>query len=243
MELPRTLVVCGAGGMANLLYWQVQEYCPECEMIFLEDESDRQEIDLGGEIRPVQKNWDFTDLRNRSKSTTPDAWRYFTLAVSDPVFKIRFVEKALQAGLKPAPTLIHPNVPIHGPRDIGLGGFFSEGAVVISNSHLGDFITLTNHSSVAHHCWLDDYVTLSTGSHLLGNVTLREGVWLGGGTMVRDRITIAPWVQTGVQSAIVKDIDEPGSVVIGVPARKLRQIDIPHQSRCFSEITGAGEND
>ena len=221
MEIPGTLVVIGAGGMANLLYWQVREFCPAIQMIFVEDESDRMQLDLDDQVVPIIKDWDFTEARRRSRLPDNEAYQYFTLAVSDPTYKIRFVRKALERGLKPAPTLIHPSAKVHGPRRIGLGGFFTSTCSVQAASVIGNYVAMAESSSVAHHCKVGDYVTLSSGSLLLGNVELGEGVWLGAGTAVRDRVKIAPWVLTGIQSAVVGDITEQGIVVAGVPARKL----------------------
>lgn len=221
MEIPGTLVVLGAGGMANLLYWQLREFSPATRMVFVEDESDRTELDLDDQVVPIIKDWDLTEARARSRPSDDEAYQHFTLAVSDPRYKIRFVQKALDRGLKPAPTLIHPSAQIHGPRRIGVGGFLTSTSSVQAASVLGDYVTMAESSSVAHHCRVGDYATLSSGSLLLGNVELGEGVWLGGGTAVRDRVRIAPWVLTGIQSAVVKDITEEGIVVAGVPARKL----------------------
>lgn len=239
-EVPKTLVVLGAGGMANLLYWQVREFAPETRMVFIEDEGDRTLLDLGDKVVPIIKDWDLTAARRASRDLPQDAFQYFTLAVSDPIYKIRFVKKALARGLKPAPTLIYPSNPVHGPRRVGVGGFFSSGTLIQAMSVLGDYVTLAEHSSVAHHCVIGDYATLSTGSLLLGNVTIGEGVWLGGGTAVRDRIKIAPWVQTGVNSAVVKDVLEPGIMLVGVPARKMRDALIPPEARPLSGESESG---
>lgn len=221
MELPKSFVVLGAGGMGVLLYWLVRDILPDFEVCFIEDESDRRELDLGDKVVPVWKTWDMHQIRKTSRFGPEEGFTQFTLAVSDPEYKRRFVPKALAVGLTPMPTIIHPSSHVHGVKHLGAGGIFSSGTVVQAFSEIGDYVTLAEHSSVAHHCKVGKYASLSTGSLLLGNVELGEGVWLGGGTAVRDRIRIAPWVKTGIQSAVVNSIEEEGITVVGVPARRL----------------------
>ena len=60
-----------------------------------------------------------------------------------------------------------------------------------------------------------------------GHACVGSGVFLGLGSIVGHRVRIAPWVRVGVQSAVIKDITEPGIVVIGVPAKKRRAAEYP----------------
>lgn len=219
VELPKTLVVLGGGGMAVLQYWEMKDAWPHVKMVHIEDDSDRTHIDYGDHVEEIIKDWDLTSARREAGS--PDAYTYFTLAVSDPRYKYDFVRKALACGLKPAPTIIHPLCIYNGLRDVGVGGYFCSGTLIQAMTTIGDYVTLAEHASVAHHCRLGDYVMLSSGTTLIGNIAIGEGAWLGAGTSVRDRLSIAPWVRTGVGSAVVKTIEEPGIVVAGVPARKL----------------------
>jgi sugar O-acyltransferase (sialic acid O-acetyltransferase NeuD family) len=223
MSEPRSIVILGAGGMAHIVYWQLRETTAIDEFIFIEDESDRFVLPLDDGDRPILKEWRLDEARAQSRYPEGEAFQQFTLAVSDPVYKQRFVEKALALGLEPAPTFIHPAATVSGPPRIGRGGFIAAQASVLPVTELGDYITMAPHSSIGHHCRMERYGFLAAGSVILGNVTLEEGVWIGGGATVRERVRIAPWTIVGAQSAVISNIDEPGSVVAGVPARPIKR--------------------
>ncbi|MCC6143312.1 MAG: hypothetical protein IT368_05855, partial [Candidatus Hydrogenedentes bacterium] len=175
MEYPRSVVVLGAGGMAHIVYWQLRETTSVEEFVFVEDESDRAQIDLEDGARAVVKDWDLRALR--AGACTPEPFRYFTLAVSDPIYKKRFVEKALARGLEPAPTFIHPMASINGPRNIGRGGLITGNTAVMPVTEIGDYVTMASLSSVGHHCSVGRYSFLASGAVVLGNVHMGEGVW------------------------------------------------------------------
>jgi len=223
MEFPRSIVVLGAGGMAAIVYWQMRETTNVEEVIFVEDESDRLEIDVGAGVMPVLKTFDFESARKRSKLRPEEAFRYFTLAVSDPVYKRRFVQKALAAGLEPAPTLIHPSAVLSGPIEVEPGGIIAAHTSILPLSRVGPYVTVAPQASLGHHCVVGKYGFVGAGSTVLGLVTLEEGVWVGGGATIRGYLHIAPWVKIGIQAAVTSDIEEQGIVVAGVPHKKLAQ--------------------
>jgi sugar O-acyltransferase (sialic acid O-acetyltransferase NeuD family) len=223
MEYPRSLVVLGAGGMAHIVYWQLRETTTVQEFVFIEDESDRIDLDLEDGARTIIKDWDLSRARRTSRYPESDAFQYFTLAVSDPTYKKRFVEKALAMGLKPAPTFIHPMASISGPRHIGVGGLITAQTSILPVTHIGDYITMAPLASIGHHCSTGQYCFLAAGSTVLGNVHMGEGVWIGGGACVRERIKIAPWTIVGAQGLVTRDIQAPGAIVAGVPARPLEK--------------------
>lgn len=220
-ELPRSWVFLGAGGTANVVYWTLKDILGDFEVVVIEDESDRAEIDFGDAKQTVLKTWDLTEYRKRSRYGSQHAFQHFTLTTTDPRYKKSFVEKALAAGLKPAPPIIHPNCVVHCPRHIGAACIFVAFAMIEPSAWIGDYVHVTHHCVVGHHSRIGDYVYFAPGSITVGNVDIGEGVWLGAGCLVREKVKIAPWVTVGAQAAVVKDITEPGIVVAGVPARKL----------------------
>ena len=221
MEFPESVVVLGAGGMAAIVYWQLRETTAVKDVIFVEDESDRTEIDLGDHVAPVLKTFDLQAARRGSRLPADKAFQHFTLAVSYPHYKRRFVEKALAAGLRPAPTLIHPTAQFSGPVQLEPGGLITHYTSVLPLSKIGAYVTIAPHVSVGHHCTLGQYSFLAPGSHVLGDVELGEGVWVGGAACVRGHLRVAPWVKIGLQAAVTSSVSESGIVVAGVPHRKL----------------------
>jgi len=211
----RNLVVLGAGGFAREMYWHIKGAHPDARVVFVDDVTDTKEIMMAGEAIPVVKDWRFDCVQGVK-------FDEFVLGIGNPATKRKLAARALESGLKPAPTIIHPRALVQGSDcRIGVGGIISPGCVLTTNVRVGDFVLLNLNCTVGHDAVLCDYVTCNPGCQISGNVTIGEGASLGTGTVVREKISIAPGVITGAQACVVKSIDEPSITVAGVPAKKL----------------------
>jgi sugar O-acyltransferase (sialic acid O-acetyltransferase NeuD family) len=203
------LALLGAGGFAREIFWHVRDTWPETGIVFVDDFSGRREIEIGGERVPVVADWDF------SAHGPEDI--HFTVAVGSPETKRVLVARALGAGLKPAPAVVHPRAVVQDAC-IGRGGVIAPGCVLTTNVRLGDYVLLGINVSIGHDAELRDFVSCNPGSIVSGNVTLEEGVYLGAGAFVREKLRVAAGVTIGAQACVVKDVVEEGSTVLGVPA-------------------------
>ena len=82
---------------------------------------------------------------------------------------------------------------------------------------------LNLNSTVGHDAIIGDYCTINPGCSISGNTTIGERVTLGTGTVTREKTTLADGITTGAQAAIVRDVQEDGITVVGIPARKLEK--------------------
>jgi len=209
------VVILGAGGFAREMYWHVLGTYPDARIVFTDDVTDTRVVAMGGREIPVVKDWKFGAVEGAR-------FEEFLLGTGNPSAKKMLVERAIESGLRPAPTLVHRRALVQdaGCR-VGVGGVIAPGCVLTANVTMGDYVLLNLNCTVGHDAVLGDYVTCNPGCSISGNVTLGEGVTLGTGTVVREKIAIAAGVTTGAQTCIVKNIDEPNVTVIGVPAKKL----------------------
>ncbi|HOC68825.1 MAG TPA: hypothetical protein PLL36_10420 [Candidatus Hydrogenedentes bacterium] len=220
-----TMVILGSCGSAREAYWVLQESNPGAETLFVNDLPEAQEmnvITVGGRQIEVIHTWDFSNFRKHRQS----AFRKFICGMGDPVVKRILVHKALAAGLEPAPTQVSSNAFVRPDCSLGRGGVVHPGAYLFTNVCLGDYVTFFC-ARCGHDCIFGDYATCTSGCNIAGHTVIGEGVHLGLGTAVRQSLTIAPWVTVGMQSAVVKDLTQPGIVAFGAPAVKVRNADFP----------------
>lgn len=213
-------VILGAGGFARETFWHAQQCRGQNfnRFVFVDDINEPTSLSLGGKEWPIEKQWEF------QKYCEPNEQIGFVVSIGDPAGKKILVEKALRAGLRPLPTIIHESVIIQDPDcRIGRGGLISPRAVLTTNITLGDYVTLNVGVTLGHDCVLDDYVTCAPGVSVAGNVHLKEGVSLGIGGVIREKTTVAEQVTAGAQACVVEDIAVPGITVVGVPARDLKR--------------------
>lgn len=103
------------------------------------------------------------------------------------------------------------------------------GVEITNNSRLGRRLSIW-HSGVVIDAQLGDDVSIR-GSCVLGSKDLKctagrpvigNGVEIGFGAAVIGPVTIAEGCIVGANAVVTRDFPEPGSVIAGVPARKLK---------------------
>jgi len=75
---------------------------------------------------------------------------------------------------------------------------------------------------VNHDDVLGDRVIMASGACLAGGVRVGHGCYLGQSCTVRQRLTIGERSLIGMGAVVISDV-EPGSVMVGNPARFLRK--------------------
>ena len=133
----------------------------------------------------------------------------------------RLYELALQHGMRPVDA-VHPQAVISPSAEIGEGITIMAGAVINACARLGVNVIVNTGVVVEHDCVIGDHVHIATGAQLASTVRVGAGAHIGAGATVRQRITIGVGAIVGAGAVVVKDVP-PHTVVVGVPARPLRE--------------------
>ncbi len=209
------IIILGASGLAKEFYYYIKRADSSIkDFIFVNDLNDGQtSLTIDGDQFTVVKDWKFT---NDYK---------FIVAVGNPKIKKMLVEKAIQAGLQPANTIIDPSATIlSNKNNLGYGGVISPGCTITTNVKLGDFVTLNLNTTVGHDTTLGNFCTTNPGVHISGECQIGELNEFGTGCIVRDRLIIGSNKTFGAQSAIVKSIlNDDVETYVGVPGILLKK--------------------
>ncbi len=118
-------------------------------------------------------------------------------------------------------TFIHPTAQIMSEDIlIGEGSFIGSNSIITCNVVIGKHAILNRANHIGHDCRIGDYFSAMPGSIVSGNVNLGNKVYLGTNSSIREKITIFDDVIIGLNTGIVKDINESG-VYVGQNIRKL----------------------
>lgn len=218
------VAILGSCGSSKDVYCTLQENYPGTPAVFINDLSQCKEghfVVIGNQKIPIIRNWDFTRIQKQFGLKTVR----FLCGLGNTVGKRILVSKALAQGLEPAETLVSKDSVVRPDCFLGRGGVIHLGSYLSTNVNVGDYVSLFS-TRVGHDSVISNYCTC-TLSNLPGHVYLDEGVQLGVGVSAKERIYVAPWCLVGVQSAVVKDIETPGTVAVGIPARKIRDTVFP----------------
>lgn len=115
---------------------------------------------------------------------------------------------------------------VHPAATIGPYVDISPGVMVIGRVSMTTDIAVGRHAlinpgcNISHDCRIRDFASLGPGVSLAGRVTIEEGANLGVGAVVAPGVVVGAWSTVGAGAVVIRNV-EPGSTVVGVPARPI----------------------
>lgn len=119
-------------------------------------------------------------------------------------------------------TLVSKKAWVSQNATIGEGTIIAPNASVATDSIIGKHVLINLNSSISHDTNIGDYCTISPGVNIAGTVKLGAGVFVGIGASILNNITVAPGCVIGAGAVVVEDIKEENTVVVGIPAKKIK---------------------
>lgn len=208
----------GAGGFARetfqgFLRSQGVTRSGEIELFFIDDDEELQGGDVHG-YRVISYD-EAKTIRGLKVNIT----------FANPEFRRKKIERcecdniALFSSFAPT-SIIGPGV------EIGPGAIFSHNTIVTSDAEIGKAFHCNIYSYVAHDCIVGDYVTFAPRVSLNGRIKVEDGVYIGTNATflpgeVNRFLTVGAGAIIGAGAVVTKDV-EPGTVMIGMPAKPKR---------------------
>jgi len=206
--------VYGASGFGRELLPLVREQYTDAQICFIDDGS--QDSELNG--YPIYRYQDYLDLPLTNKSVV------FAIANSE-------IREALEAkcnkdnlatlSVKASNSVVLDEV------EIGEGAVLCHFTQLTSNIKIGKQFHANIYSYIAHDCVIGDYVTFAPRVSCNGNVHIEDHAYIGTGAIIKQGTSKRPLVIgkgaiVGMGAVVTKDVPA-GAVVVGNPARPLRQ--------------------
>lgn len=142
------------------------------------------------------------------------------VGIGDNRSRARLFDQLVAAGETLA-IAVHPTAVLAQGVVPGPGSVVCAGAIVNTGAVLGANVALNTACSVDHHNVIGDHVHIGPGAHLAGQVRVGCGAFVGIGATVSPRVSIGDWSIVGAGAVAIRSVDS-GSVVAGVPARRIR---------------------
>jgi sugar O-acyltransferase (sialic acid O-acetyltransferase NeuD family) len=116
-------------------------------------------------------------------------------------------------------TFIHPTALLMGDVEIGEGSFVGAYSILTTNIKIGKHAILNRGNHIGHDCEIGNYFSAMPGAVVSGNVRIYDLVYMGNNSSIREKLSIHSLSTIGMNSAVVKHIEEPG-IYVGVPVKK-----------------------
>ncbi len=120
-------------------------------------------------------------------------------------------------------TLVHPTADVSESAELGVGCLVHSGALIWSNAHVGDCTFVSPGAMISHNARIGEFCHIAMGSRVGSAVTVESDVRLGMAATVMTGVgTVGKGSAVGAGAVVTRDVD-PGTTVVGVPARTIRQ--------------------
>jgi len=118
-------------------------------------------------------------------------------------------------------TFIHPTALIMDNVEIGEGSFIGAYSILTTNIKIGQHAILNRGNHIGHDCKIGSFFSAMPGAIVSGNVTIYDLVYMGNNSSIREKLSVHSLTTIGMNSAVVKNIEYPGTYV-GCPAKIIK---------------------
>jgi len=150
----------------------------------------------------------------------------FAVPQTNPAQRFAALADARSRGFGEAATMIDPTAVVARSATVAPGAYIGAGAVIGAGTAIGEGCLVNRSCSIAHHVVLDDHVTTGPGIVISGAVRIESGAFIGAGAVVAPEVSVGSGAVVGVGAVVIRDVG-PAEVVVGNPARVLKQAEPP----------------
>lgn len=217
----KPLVLVGAGGFARETAEAVRatnDVRPTWDLLgFVDDDPALRGTLVDGlpVLGPVESVRDMEDVRLVVCTGHPGNY-----------FSRRRIVESLHLSPRRFATLVHPAAIVPRSTQIGPGSVLLATVVATAAVHIGAHVAVMPGVSLTHDDVVGDYATFGSGARLAGRVKVHEGAYVGAGALVAQDLTVGRWALIGMGAVVTVDIPA-AEIWVGVPARYLRDVDVP----------------
>ena len=206
----RIIGVFGASGFGREVMPLVKQTYPHERLVFVDDNPPSSSLN-GYQVMTFE---DFVAIEASIK--------LMSIAIADSKIRKTLTDKCTNANIDII-SLQATNVVTMDEVEIGEGAILCPFSTITSNVKIGKSFHSNIYSYVAHDCVIGDFVTFAPRVHCNGNVHIEDFAYIGTGAIIKQGTPDKPLIigkgaVVGMGAVVTKSV-EPGTVVIGNPAK------------------------
>ena len=117
-------------------------------------------------------------------------------------------------------SIVHPKALIDTKVVFGDNVIIEMGTAIHTHSKIGNNVFLGGDALIGHHNIIGNHVLVGGNASFGGAVVVEDYASIGVGSSIKPGVTIGKDAVVGVGAVVIKDV-EPGTTVVGVPAKPI----------------------
>ncbi len=117
-------------------------------------------------------------------------------------------------------SIVHPKALIDTKVVFGDNVIIEMGTAIHTHSKIGNNVFLGGDALIGHHNIIGDHVLVVGNASFAGAVVVEDYASVGVGSSIKPGVNIGKGAIVGVGAVVIKDV-EPGTTVVGVPAKPI----------------------
>lgn len=208
----KKLIIAGAGGLGREVHAWMKDWVEHNPGYVIAGFIDDGGLSLNGFHH-------YADILGTIDGYQPAADELVICAIGKPSDKKYVVDKLLAKGAAFF-SLVHPTAVVGDNVKLGRGVLVCPRVVLSVDLVIGDFVTINSACTVGHDAQIGDFSTLSCQCDVTGGAVLEDEVFMGSRASVLPKVRVGKGAVVGAGSVVLRAV-KPGSVVFGVPAKRI----------------------
>jgi sugar O-acyltransferase (sialic acid O-acetyltransferase NeuD family) len=207
----KNIIVFGAGEFGTLIQ-NVMSYNQDFQIAaFGDDNMDKSKITTGNV--PLFNQRDLFQFAKKNEIQTA------IIAIGNN--RVRGIKYNLfkNAGFEML-SIVHPKALIDTEVVYGDNVIIEMGTAIHTHSKIGNNVFLGGDALIGHHNIIGNHVLVGGNASFGGAVVVEDYASIGVGSSIKPGVTIGKGAVVGVGAVVIKDV-EPGTTVVGVPAKPI----------------------
>jgi len=119
--------------------------------------------------------------------------------------------------------VIHPKASIGKKVTLGKNVLIMAGVVITANANIGNHVVVLPNTVIHHDAVIKDFTLIAANCTLAGSVVIAANCYIGASSSIKNGVSLNERTLVGIGANVILTAEEPEIVLVGNPAKRMKQ--------------------